>query len=105
MQEDLSVRDYDSDILNLQPDCDYDIQVSSGHSNPHIDRITPSQQRVKVTEADIRSINILAFRRMYQMDISGNVVTDYKHLPFLKVCTCYLCLCCLKKSFQNMILH
>ena len=67
--EDLSVRDYDSDILNLQLDCDYDIQVSSGDSNPHIDRITPFQQRVKVTEADIRNINILVFKRMNQIYI------------------------------------
>jgi hypothetical protein len=57
-----------------------------GDSNPHIERTTPGQQVVAVAGRDLRDISILAFRRMNQMDLSGNVITDHTNLPFLKVC-------------------
>ena len=69
----------------LQPNCEYAIRVAGGDANPHIERTTPAQQHVKVADTDIKNINILAFRRMNQMDLSGNVVTDHSHLPYLKV--------------------
>ena len=39
---------------------------------------------------DFHGLNTIAFRRMNQMDISGNVVTESEYLPSLKVCVdCY----------------
>ena len=40
---------------------------------------------LQVEDSDLSNIHIIAFRRMNQMDLSGNVVTDPKHLPTLKV--------------------
>ena len=38
-----------------------------------------------MADADFTDVNMIAFRRMNQMDISGNVVTQSEFLPTLKV--------------------
>jgi len=40
---------------------------------------------LQVESSDFIGVNIIAFRRMNQMDISGNVITDPENLPTLKV--------------------
>ena len=39
----------------------------------------------QVESSDFTEVNMIAFRRMNQMDISGNVVTLSEFLPTLKV--------------------
>ena len=40
---------------------------------------------VQVVDKDFKDIDIIAFRRMNQMDISGNIVTAEEHLASVKV--------------------
>ncbi|BFZ14363.1 hypothetical protein BsWGS_17402 [Bradybaena similaris] len=72
-------------IRGLQPKCTYDIHLKSGEVNTHVERTAPQSRFVSVEASDLHEINIIAFRRMSQMDISGNVKTDLKFLPTLKV--------------------
>ncbi|XP_012945613.1 nodal modulator 1 [Aplysia californica] len=72
-------------IRGLQPKCTYDIHLKGGEVNTHIERTAPAKRLIKVESADLTDINIIAFRRMNQMDISGNVKTNLKFLPTLKV--------------------
>ena len=39
----------------------------------------------QVEASDLHEINIIAFRRLNQMDVSGNVKTSARFLPSLKV--------------------
>ena len=39
----------------------------------------------QVTDQDITGLNIIAFRRINQMDVSGHVVTAQEHVNSLKV--------------------
>ncbi|CAL1545393.1 unnamed protein product [Lymnaea stagnalis] len=72
-------------LRGLQPNCLYDIHLKSGEVNTHIERTAPTSRQVKVEASDLSDINIIAFRRMNQMDISGNVRTNLKFLSTLKV--------------------
>jgi len=73
-------------IRGLQPNCEYDIRLKTGNQlNVHIERSAPKVRRVKVEGNDLDNVNIIAFRRMNQMDISGNVVTQLEYLSSLKV--------------------
>jgi len=72
-------------IRGLQPKCTYEIRLQIGEMNKHIERAAPKTRQIKVDGADITGVNIIAFRRMNQMDISGNVITDPQYLPGLKV--------------------
>ena len=40
---------------------------------------------IQVKEGDVFGINMIAFRRMNQMDLSGNIIGPEEHLPTLKV--------------------
>lgn len=40
---------------------------------------------MQAKDKDIEGIHIIAFRRMNQLDITGNVVSPPEHLPHLKV--------------------
>ncbi|GFR78590.1 nodal modulator 1 [Elysia marginata] len=72
-------------IRGLQPSCLYDIHTKTGEVNTHIERTAPTSRQVQVESSDLHEINIIAFRRMNQMDISGNVKTSTKFLSSLKV--------------------
>ncbi|KAK0042403.1 nodal modulator 1 [Biomphalaria pfeifferi] len=72
-------------IRGLQPECLYKVGLKSGDVNIHIEHTAPEARQVKVESSDLHDINIIAFRRMNQMDISGNVKTNLKFLPFLKI--------------------
>ena len=37
-------------------------------------------------DSDLTQVNIIAFRRMNQLDLSGNVITPHEFLSTLKVC-------------------
>ncbi|XP_053408059.1 nodal modulator 3-like [Mercenaria mercenaria] len=72
-------------IRGLQPKCKYEIRLKIGDMNKHIERAAPKSRIVVVEKSDFIGVNIIAFRRMNQMDISGNVVTESEFLPTLKV--------------------
>ncbi|KAH9504323.1 Nodal modulator 2 [Bulinus truncatus] len=72
-------------IRGLHPNCLYDIHLKSGDVNTHIEHTAPASRQVQVESSDLHDINIIAFRRMNQMDISGNVKTNLKFLPYLKI--------------------
>lgn len=71
-------------IRGLQPKCTYQIRLKS-EVNPHIEKAAPQYQELVVKDSDFTGINIIAFRRNNQMDVSGNVVTEEEFLPHLKV--------------------
>lgn len=56
-----------------------------GDMNKHIERATPKSRSVIVESSDFHGVDMIAFRRMNQMDISGNVVTAPEFLSTLKV--------------------
>ncbi len=68
-----------------QPNCEYAIRLRSGEINQHIERSAPKQRLITVTDSNVSSVNIIAFRRMNQLDLSGNVVTSQEFLSSLKV--------------------
>ncbi|KAL4228821.1 hypothetical protein ACF0H5_011861 [Mactra antiquata] len=72
-------------IRGLQPHCTYEVRLKIGDMNKHIERAAPKSRFVQVENSDFIGVNIIAFRRMNQMDISGNVVTESEYLPTLKV--------------------
>ncbi|WAR04700.1 NOMO2-like protein [Mya arenaria] len=72
-------------IRGLQPNCTYEIRLKIGEMNKHIERAAPKSRFVVVENSDFTGVNIIAFRRMNQMDISGNVITDPEYLNTLKV--------------------
>ena len=39
----------------------------------------------QIAGSDLKDINIIAFRRMNQLDLSGNIITLSEYLPSLKV--------------------
>lgn len=43
---------------------------------------------LQVTDADLVGVNIIAFRRLNQMDLSGNVITAQEHVATLKASFC-----------------
>lgn len=59
-------------IRGLHPNCLYKIQIKKT-SNHHIERTSPTYLPVQVKDNDIYSIDLIAFRRLNQMDISGRV--------------------------------
>lgn len=71
-------------IRGLQPNCTYSIHLKND-VNRHIERAAPKSQDVTVVDKDFTDVSIIAFRRVNQMDISGNVITQEEHLPSLKV--------------------
>lgn len=71
-------------IRGLQPKCTYQIRLKS-EVNPHIEKSAPQFHELVVKDSDFTGINIIAFRRNNQMDISGNVVTPEEFLQHLKV--------------------
>ncbi|OWF46756.1 nodal modulator 1-like [Mizuhopecten yessoensis] len=71
-------------IRGLQPKCTYTIHLKSD-VNRHIERAAPKSQQITVVDSDFTDVSVIAFRRVNQMDISGNVITQEEHLPSLKV--------------------
>jgi hypothetical protein len=74
-------------IRGLQPGCQYTVQLKSGDANAHIERSTPRSKRIQVVDGDVSGVNLIAFRRLTQMDISGNIVgeSSMEHINTLKV--------------------
>ncbi|XP_060065049.1 BOS complex subunit NOMO2-like [Ylistrum balloti] len=71
-------------IRGLQPNCTYSIHLKND-VNRHIERAAPKSQEITVKDSDFNDVSIIAFRRVNQMDISGNVITQEEYLPSLKV--------------------
>ncbi|XP_074644327.1 BOS complex subunit NOMO3-like isoform X2 [Tubulanus polymorphus] len=72
-------------IRGLQPNCKYEIRLKAGESNEHIERAAPKSIHIQVEKSDKMNVNIIAFRRLNQLDLSGRIVGDQKNLPGLKV--------------------
>lgn len=72
-------------IRGLQPGCEYIVQLKSSDVNVHIERSTPKFRKIKIVESDLTGVNLIAFRRMNQMDLSGNVITAQEYVGSLKV--------------------
>ena len=69
----------------LQPKCQYSLQLKTGQVNTHIERAGPASRLLQVTDSDFTDVNIIAFRRLNTMDVSGNVITHEDNLQHLKV--------------------
>lgn len=72
-------------IRGLQPGCEYIVQLKSSEVNMHIERSTPKFRKIQVSGEDMTGVNLIAFRRMNQMDLSGNVITQQEFVNTLKV--------------------
>ncbi|KAK3103627.1 hypothetical protein FSP39_020627 [Pinctada imbricata] len=71
-------------IRGLQPKCMYEVRLKPD-VNKHIERSAPTSRILSIENSDYKDVDIIAFRRINQMDISGNVVTPDEHLSTLKV--------------------
>jgi hypothetical protein len=87
-------------IRGLQPSCAYTVRLKAGELNTHIERSTPSSKRIEIVDGDVTDVDIIAFRRLSQMDISGNIVGNLsmEHINTVKV---YL----YKESSQDSPVH
>ncbi|KFM75821.1 Nodal modulator 3, partial [Stegodyphus mimosarum] len=73
-------------IRGLQPQCEYMLHLKPGMDvNQHIERATPKEIKLKVTQGDITGVRLIVFRYYGQMDVSGNVLTSQEYLQTLKV--------------------
>ncbi|KAL1445187.1 hypothetical protein MTO96_029294 [Rhipicephalus appendiculatus] len=71
-------------LRGLLPGCAYQLQLKPG-ANPHIERAEPPKRELVVINADLTNVRVIVFRFFNQMDITGQIVTDPKHLPNLKI--------------------
>ncbi|XP_029647558.1 nodal modulator 1 [Octopus sinensis] len=71
-------------IRGLSPNVTYKIQLKKVENN-HLERSAPKSSLHTVENEDLVNVNIIAFRRLNQMDISGNVITPNEFLSHLKV--------------------
>ncbi|XP_071122767.1 BOS complex subunit NOMO1-like [Mytilus edulis] len=71
-------------IRGLQPKCTYVIRLKT-EVNKHIERSAPKSRNIMIENSDFTGVNIIAFRKMNQMDISGNVVCHDDYLSTLKI--------------------
>jgi hypothetical protein len=87
-------------LRGLQPGCEYVIRLKSGDTNQHIERAMPRSKLVQMANDDVTGVNIIAFRRISQMDITGNVISNASadYISTLKV---YL----YKESTQDSPVH
>lgn len=72
-------------LRGLLPNCAYRLQLKPGAANPHIERAEPPLRHLSVVNSDLTDVRVIVFRYFNQMDITGRVVTDAKHLANLKV--------------------
>ncbi len=73
-------------IKGLRPECQYAVRIKlSDEKNKHISQSIPKIHLIRVEDHDVTNIRLVVFRKMTQMDVSGDVLTDYEHLPSLKV--------------------
>ncbi|XP_015919887.2 BOS complex subunit NOMO3 [Parasteatoda tepidariorum] len=73
-------------IRGLQPGCEYMLHLKPGTEvNQHIERSTPKELLVKVSDGDITGVRLIVFRYYGQLDVSGNVITNQEYLSTLKV--------------------
>ncbi|KAH9371903.1 hypothetical protein HPB48_003515 [Haemaphysalis longicornis] len=72
-------------LRGLLPNCAYRLQLKPGAANPHIERAEPPLRHLSVVNSDLTDVRVIVFRYFNQMDITGRVLTDAKHLPNLKV--------------------
>ncbi|XP_063398265.1 BOS complex subunit NOMO1-like isoform X2 [Mytilus trossulus] len=71
-------------IRGLQPKCTYVIRLKT-EVNKHIERSAPKSRNIMIENSDFTGVNIIAFRKMNQMDISGNIVCHDDYLSTLKI--------------------
>ncbi|ELT93278.1 hypothetical protein CAPTEDRAFT_179513 [Capitella teleta] len=72
-------------IRGLQPNCAYNIRLKAGEANQHIERSVPKSRILHVKNEDMTDVHMIAFRRMNQLDLSGNIIGSEQHLNTLKV--------------------
>ncbi|XP_048249948.1 nodal modulator 1-like [Haliotis rufescens] len=72
-------------IRGLEPKCDYVLRLKGGEVNTHIERTAPKSRVLKVDSKDFQDVNVIAFRHLNQLDISGNIIVPQEHLASLKV--------------------
>ena len=71
-------------IRGLQPKCSYVVKLKPD-VNKHIERAAPKSRSLVVENSDFNGVNIIAFRKMNQMDISGDIACLDDYLSSLKV--------------------
>ncbi|CAC5408303.1 Nodal modulator 2,Nodal modulator 3,Nodal modulator 1 [Mytilus coruscus] len=71
-------------IRGLQPKCTYVVRLKT-EVNKHIERSAPKSRNIMIENSDFTGVNIIAFRKMNQMDISGNIVCHDDYLSTLKI--------------------
>ncbi|XP_054719447.1 BOS complex subunit NOMO3-like [Uloborus diversus] len=73
-------------IRGLQPECEYKLHLKPNTEvNQHIERATPKELHLKVTNGDITGVRLIVFRYYGQLDVGGNVITSQEYLQTLKV--------------------
>ncbi|KAI1296507.1 Nodal modulator 1 [Halotydeus destructor] len=74
-------------IRGLKPKCFYYVRIKTNDDrNVVISRTVPAEEKVQVTDDDVRNVQLIAFRKATHMDITGDVLTShYEHLNSVKI--------------------
>lgn len=72
-------------LRGLLPNCTYQLQLKAAGPAVHVERAEPPRRQLHVTNSDLTDVRVIVFRHFNQLDVTGQVITDAKHLPSLKV--------------------
>ncbi|XP_065063389.1 BOS complex subunit NOMO1-like [Rhopilema esculentum] len=72
-------------LRGLHPDCEYDVKVKLGDSNPHIERAGPTSLKMKVGSADVEQINFIVFYKPKAFELTASIDTEMEWLSHIKV--------------------
>lgn len=72
-------------LRGLLPNCTYQLQRKATGPTTHVERAEPPSRQLHVTNSDLTDVRVIVFRHFNQLDVTGQVITDAKYLPGLKV--------------------
>ncbi|XP_054167363.1 BOS complex subunit NOMO3-like [Oppia nitens] len=73
-------------VRGLRPECQYAIRIKANDDrNKNFNQSIPRIHLIRVEDRDITNVRLIIFRKITQMDVSGDVITAFEHLPSLKI--------------------
>ncbi|CAG2165017.1 unnamed protein product [Oppiella nova] len=73
-------------VRGLRPECQYAIRIKANDErNKLFNQSIPRIHLIRVEDRDISNVRLIIFRRITQMDVSGDVITSPEYLSSLKV--------------------
>ena len=73
-------------LRGLRPECQYALRLKANDErNKHFNQTIPRIHLIRVEDNDVTDIRLIVFRKVTQMDVSGDVITSSEFLSTLKV--------------------